>query len=71
MSVVEKCWFQLQDNGERQTRRGMSDLSTQLLTIDQLAESLGITARHVHRLVAKRRLPYYKVRRMVRSIRQR
>ena len=46
----------------------MTDLSTipQLLTIDQLAERLGITARHVRRLGAERRLPYYKVGRLVR-----
>jgi excisionase family DNA binding protein len=46
----------------------MTDLSTipQLLTIDQLAERLGITARHVRRLVGERRLPYYKVGRLVR-----
>jgi excisionase family DNA binding protein len=44
----------------------MTDLSTQLLTIDQLAERLGITARHVRRLIAERRLPYYKVGRLVR-----
>ncbi len=31
-----------------------------LLTIDQLAEHLGITTRHVRRLVAERRIPYVK-----------
>ena len=44
----------------------MTDLNTQLLTIDQLAERLGTTVRHVRRLVAERRLPYYKVGRLVR-----
>ena len=46
----------------------MTDLSTipQLLTIDQLAERLGITVRHVRRLVADRRVPYIKVGRLVR-----
>lgn len=38
----------------------------QLLTIDQLAQRLGITVRHVRRLVADKRLPYYKVGRLVR-----
>jgi excisionase family DNA binding protein len=66
MFIEEKWWFQLQRSGEEQTRRAMTDLSTQLLTIDQLAERLGITVRHVRRLVAERRLPYYKVGRLVR-----
>jgi excisionase family DNA binding protein len=49
-------------------RRGVNDISTipQLLTIDQLAERLGITVRHVRRLVAERRVPYLKVGRLVR-----
>ena len=38
----------------------------QLLTIDQLAERLGVTRRHVRRLVAERRLPYLKVGRFIR-----
>ncbi|MDA8061599.1 MAG: helix-turn-helix domain-containing protein [Actinomycetota bacterium] len=37
-----------------------------LLTIDQLAEQLGITTRHVRRLIAERRVPYVKVGRLVR-----
>ncbi len=37
-----------------------------LLTIDQLAEQLGITVRHVRRLVAERRAPYLKVGKLVR-----
>jgi excisionase family DNA binding protein len=46
----------------------MTDLSTipQLLTIDQLAERLGITVRHVRRLVPEKRLPYLKVGKLVR-----
>jgi excisionase family DNA binding protein len=46
----------------------MIDISSipELLTIDQLAERLGITVRHVRRLVAEKRLPYYKVGRLVR-----
>jgi excisionase family DNA binding protein len=45
----------------------MIDISSnpQLLTIDQLAERLGITVRHVRRLVAEKRVPYYKVGRPV------
>lgn len=38
----------------------------QLLTIDQLAEQLGITVRHVRRLIAERRVPYLKVGKLVR-----
>ena len=46
----------------------MTDISTipQLLTIDQLAGRLGITERHVRRLVAEKRIPYLKVGRFVR-----
>jgi excisionase family DNA binding protein len=38
----------------------------QLLSIDQLAQRLGITVRHVRRLVADKRVPYYKIGRLVR-----
>jgi excisionase family DNA binding protein len=39
----------------------------QLLSIEQqLANRLGITVRHVRRLVPERRMPYYKVGRLVR-----
>lgn len=37
-----------------------------LLTIDQLAEQLGITTRHVRRLIAERRVPYLKVGKLAR-----
>lgn len=37
-----------------------------LLTIDQVADQLGITTRHIRRLVAERRVPYLKVGRLVR-----
>ena len=37
-----------------------------LLTIDQLAEHLGVTQRHVRRLVAEKRVPYLKWRRFIR-----
>lgn len=43
-----------------------TDTLPQLLTIDQLAEQLGITVRHVRRLIAERRVPYVKVGRLVR-----
>ncbi|MHB8243725.1 MAG: helix-turn-helix domain-containing protein [Acidimicrobiales bacterium] len=38
----------------------------QLLTIDQLAERLGVTVRHIRRLVAERRVPFLKVGRLIR-----
>jgi excisionase family DNA binding protein len=38
----------------------------QLLTIDQLAERLGVSVRHVRRLVAEKRVPYLKVGKFVR-----
>ena len=46
----------------------MTEPSTipQLVTIDQLAERLGITVRHVRRLVPEKRLPYLKVGKLVR-----
>ncbi|MGP8206196.1 MAG: helix-turn-helix domain-containing protein [Acidimicrobiales bacterium] len=37
-----------------------------LLTIDQLAVHLGVTPRHVRRLISERRLPFLKVGRLVR-----
>jgi excisionase family DNA binding protein len=42
------------------------DEISELMNIEQLAARLGITVRHVRRLVAERRLPYYKVGRLVR-----
>jgi excisionase family DNA binding protein len=49
-------------------RSSMPDTDTipQLLTIEQLADRLGITVRHVRRLVAERRVPYLKVGKLVR-----
>ncbi len=37
-----------------------------LLSIEQLAEHLGVTERHVRRLVAERRVPFLKWRRFIR-----
>ena len=42
------------------------DTLPKLLTIDQLAERLGVTTRHIRRLVAERRVPYLKVGKFVR-----
>jgi excisionase family DNA binding protein len=38
----------------------------ELMSIDQLAQRLGITVRHVRRLIAEKRVPYLKVGRLVR-----
>jgi len=37
-----------------------------LLTIDGVAETLGVTRRHVQRLVTERRIPFLKIGRFVR-----
>jgi excisionase family DNA binding protein len=37
-----------------------------LLSIDELADHLGVTVRHVRRLIAERRIPFLKVGRLVR-----
>ena len=42
------------------------DVVPKLLTMDELAERLGVTPRHVRRLVAEKRVPYVKVGRFVR-----
>ncbi len=42
------------------------DVLPKLLTMDELAERLGVTPRHVRRLVAEKRVPYLKVGRFVR-----
>lgn len=38
----------------------------QLLTIDQLADRLGTSVRHVRRLVAERRVPFLRVGKFIR-----
>lgn len=43
-----------------------SAVAPQLLTMDQLAERLGVTRRHVRRLVAERRVPFLRVGRFIR-----
>ena len=42
------------------------DVVPKLLTMDELAERLGVTHRHVRRLVAERRVPFLKVGRFIR-----
>jgi excisionase family DNA binding protein len=43
-----------------------TDNIPELLTIDQLAERLGVTERYVRRLVAERRVPYRKLGKLIR-----
>ena len=38
----------------------------QLLTMDQLAQRLGVTHRHIRRLVDERRVPFLRVGRFIR-----
>ncbi len=42
------------------------DVVPKLLTMAELAETLGVTQRHVRRLVAERRVPFLKVGRFIR-----
>ncbi|MGD0081974.1 MAG: helix-turn-helix domain-containing protein [Acidimicrobiales bacterium] len=37
-----------------------------LLTIEELADHLGVTVRHIRRLIAEQRVPYVKWRRFIR-----
>jgi excisionase family DNA binding protein len=50
----------------RRTTMAATGTLPQLLTIDELAERLGVSNRHVRRLVAERRVPYLKVGKFVR-----
>jgi excisionase family DNA binding protein len=50
----------------KETPMAPADPLPHLLSIDELAEHLGVTVRHVRRLVAERRVPYLKVGRLVR-----
>ena len=43
-----------------------TDTLPQLLTIDQLADRLGVSTRHIRRLIAERKVPYLKVGWLVR-----
>jgi excisionase family DNA binding protein len=45
---------------------GTADTLPRLLTVDQLAEHLGTSRRHLRRLIAERRIPYVKVGRLIR-----
>jgi excisionase family DNA binding protein len=46
----------------------MADIDNipQLLTIDQLADRLGVTERYIRRLVYERRVPYRKLGKLIR-----
>ena len=52
------------DTGARSVpRRNVRD---PLLDVDGVAEALGVTSRHIRRLVAERRIPFFKVGKFVR-----
>lgn len=42
------------------------DALPELMTMDQLAERLGVTRRHIRRLVDERRVPFLRVGRFIR-----
>ena len=43
-----------------------ADTLPRLLSIDQLADHLATSPRHIRRLIAERRIPYVKVGRLIR-----
>ena len=47
------------------------DALPELMTMDQLAERLGVTHRHARRLVDERRVPFLRVGRFIASTRPR
>lgn len=52
------------DTGARSVPRAIARNS--LLDVDGVAEALGVTSRHIRRLVAERRIPFFKVGKFVR-----
>lgn len=53
------------DTSGRHSVIGKRDLP-RLLDVDSLADRLGVTSRHIRRLVTERRIPFVKVGRFVR-----
>jgi excisionase family DNA binding protein len=52
------------DTGDRSVPR--TNARDPLLDVDGVAEALGVTSRHIRRLVAERRIPFFKVGKFVR-----
>ncbi|WP_246281926.1 helix-turn-helix domain-containing protein [Fodinicola acaciae] len=52
-------------NGDLRGHKKMQAYS-QMLTVDEAAERMGMSVRHVRRLVSERSIPFYKVGRSVR-----
>jgi excisionase family DNA binding protein len=52
------------DAGDRSVPR--TNARDPLLDVDGVAEALGVTSRHIRRLVAERRIPFFKVGKFVR-----
>ena len=44
----------------------LRDAKTPIITVEQLAEELGVSVRYVRRIVAERRIPYVKVGHLIR-----
>ena len=53
-------------SGPQEVPRSGAEPLPHLLTIEQLAEHLGVTRRHVRRLLAEKRVPYFKWRSFIR-----
>lgn len=68
VSRCPDCWRSRRYPEAQRTEPIMAntDAVPQLLTIDQLAERLGVSTRHIRRLIAERRIPYVRWRRFIR-----
>jgi excisionase family DNA binding protein len=53
------------DDGHQSTA-AVTTTRDPLLDVDAVAEALGVTPRHIRRLVAERRIPFFKVGKFVR-----
>jgi excisionase family DNA binding protein len=53
------------DEGHQSTT-GVTTTRDPLLDVDAVAVTLGVTPRHIRRLVAERRIPFFKVGKFVR-----
>jgi excisionase family DNA binding protein len=54
------------DQGKRGTERSPSVTLPSLIGIEAVAECLGVSVRHIRRLIAERRIPFVKVGHFVR-----
>lgn len=56
----------MRTRADSNNRENRSSLSNPLLDTEAVAKALGVTPRHVRRLVSERRIPFVKVGRFVR-----